>query len=208
MLKIYQFSKSYSSGFTLEIQSLELKQGTHLIKGENGSGKSTLFKAIAGIHAFEGEIILEGVSLQQQPVKFRKLVNYAEAEPQFPDFLSLDDLILFVSKAKEASSSQIAHLKEAFGVNNYAANSISSYSSGMLKKASLLLAFLGTPKLIILDEPFTTIDAEAQQNLLGIIKNKKAKGINFLISSHHLPDMQEFEFTSIQQLINGKLINR
>lgn len=75
----------------------------------------------------------------------------------------------------------------------------------MLKKAALLLAFLGNPQLIILDEPFTTIDVEAQEKLLHLIKTYQSKGINFLISSHHLPNVENFTFKSIVQIQNGML---
>ncbi|MBK6267285.1 ABC transporter ATP-binding protein [Marivirga sp. S37H4] len=206
MLQINNFIKRYSTGFRLEINSLHLKEGIHLIKGENGAGKSTLFKAIAGIHAFEGEIVLDNISIKQHPVAYRKHVNYSEAEPQFPDFLSLDDLILFVARAKQSPDDQVQSLKEEFGVNNYSKNRISSYSSGMLKKASLLLAFLGSPKLIILDEPFTTIDTETQANLISLIKKELLKGVSFLISSHHLPEIPFFDYESTLQLKNGNII--
>lgn len=107
MLHIKHFHKAYPTGFELNINNLEFSSGIHLIKGENGAGKSTLFKAIAGIHPFEGEIALNGVSLSKEPLRYRMLVNYAEAEPQFPEFLSLDELILLVAQAKKAPTESI-----------------------------------------------------------------------------------------------------
>lgn len=205
MLQIKNFRKSYPTGFELNIQELVFETGIHLIKGENGAGKSTLFKAIAGIHPFEGEILLNDSSITKEPLQYRMRVNYAESEPQFPKFLSLDELILLVAQAKKASNESVEHLKNLFGVTQYAPNPISSYSSGMLKKAALLLAFLGNPQLIILDEPFTTIDVEAQKKLLDFIKDQYALGVNFLISSHHLPNVENFNFDSVVQIQNGKL---
>ena len=61
MLEIQHFLKKYSTGFQLEIDSLLLNEGIHLIQGQNGAGKSTLFKAIAGIQTFQGEI--QGIKL-------------------------------------------------------------------------------------------------------------------------------------------------
>ncbi len=205
MLQIKNFHKSYPTGFELNIHDLEFQTGIHLIKGENGAGKSTLFKAIAGIHPFGGEIILNDISISKESLKYRMLVNYAEAEPQFPDFLSLDELITVVAEAKKASAESIEDLKNLFGVTQYSPNPIKSYSSGMLKKAALLLAFLGNPQLIILDEPFTTIDGEAQEKLLTLIRDQQSTGVNFLISSHHLPTMQDFAFDTVVQIQNGHL---
>ncbi len=81
MLEIQHFLRKYPSGFQLEIDSLLLGNGIHMIQGVNGAGKSSLFKAIAGIQTFEGKIILENTDLKNDPLAFRKLVNYSEAEP-------------------------------------------------------------------------------------------------------------------------------
>lgn len=207
MLEIRNFEKTYANGFRLRIDSLMLNKGIHLVKGENGAGKSTLFKAIAGIHPFKGEIILDHISIRKASVEYRKLVNYAEAEPQYPDFLSLDELIQFVAEAKQASKDQIKFLKQEFNVSGYSAYRMASYSSGMLKKAALLLAFLGNPTLIILDEPFTTIDNEAQLKLMSLIKIQATRGVSFLISSHHIPQEDKFKLDSSIRISNGQLIN-
>lgn len=205
MLDIRQFKKSYPTGFKIEINSLELGKGIHLIKGENGSGKSTLLKAIAGIHDFEGDIVLNGISLKKEGLTYRKLVNYAEAEPLFPEFLSLDDLISFVAKAKGAENPQILALKETLRIGDFAKNPISTYSSGMLKKAGLILAFLGSPSLVILDEPYTTIDIASQGRVTDLINRHLDNGISFLITSH-IADFEElFAYDSILNISDGYL---
>jgi len=206
MLEIQQFLKKYPTGFQLEIESLNLEKGIHLIQGENGAGKSTLFKAIAGIQTFTGNILLDKVDLKKEPLVFRQWVNYAEAEPVYPEFLSLDDLILFVSQAKKASRMQIDELKETFGVSTFSANNIGTYSSGMLKKTSLLLSFLGNPKLIILDEPFTTIDTESQDFLVHLIEQKSVDGVSFLISTHQKAFIDILPFTTMHTISNGRMI--
>jgi ABC-2 type transport system ATP-binding protein len=205
MLQIQQFRKSYPTGFQIQIDSLRLSKGIHLIKGENGSGKSTLLKAIAGIHDFEGDAILEGLSLKKDGLAYRKLVNYSEAEPLFPEFLNMDELIAFVSKTKGAQEGQVESLKEILAIGDFSKNSISSYSSGMLKKTGLILAFLGNPKLIILDEPYTTIDVGSQKRLTELINNEMKKGVSFLLTSH-IADFEEFfAYDSVLSIADGKL---
>ncbi|PZX47553.1 ABC transporter ATP-binding protein [Algoriphagus chordae] len=206
MLEIQHFKKTYPTGFHMEIDSLHLSKGIHLIKGENGSGKSTLLKSIAGIHAFEGEIKLDGISLKKDPIPFRKLVNYSEAEPLFPEFLSLDELIAFVAKTKGADNSQITSLKEILGIGDFSKNAISTYSSGMLKKAGLILAFLGKPNLIILDEPYTTIDVGSQKRLTELINQQLQQGTSFLLTSHIADFEGFFAYDSVLTIAEGKLI--
>ncbi|WP_296703916.1 ATP-binding cassette domain-containing protein [Algoriphagus sp.] len=206
MLSIQNFQKNYDTGFKMAIEQLTFSEGIHLIKGKNGSGKSTLLKAIAGIHDFKGDIILNGISQKKEPIAYRKLVNFTEAEPIFPAFLSLDELINFSAKIMHSDTQQINKLKTTLDIGDYAKNPISSYSSGMLKKSALLLAFLGKPKLIILDEPFTTIDQTTQGELKRLILSKLENGISFLLTSH-LSDFEDlFTYSTIKEFENGIMI--
>jgi ABC-2 type transport system ATP-binding protein len=192
-LSISGFSKTYPSGFKLDIEQLELQPGIHLIQGKNGSGKSTFLKALAGIHDSEGEIVFGQICLRKSPLDYRMKIGYAEAEPVFPEFLNADDLIAVVAQAKKANPDQIESLKNTFAIQNFSSHPIGTYSSGMLKKTALVLAFLGSPSLIILDEPFTTIDQRSQDILTELILEKASSGTSFLLTSHqsnpldHLP---------------------
>ena len=198
MLNIQSYQKSYGHHLVLEIKNLQLSHGIYWIKGDNGSGKSTLFKSIAGILSFSGSISFASFNLKKQPVAFRKLVNYTEAEPQFPLHLSLKDLIHYMAKAKKASKLQQEELIETFAVQHYMHQPFRTYSSGMLKKSGLLLAFLGFAQLILLDEPFITIDQNAMMNLTQLIIDYHKNGSLFLVASHvenkemQLPFSQKF----------------
>ncbi|EAZ80937.1 ABC transporter ATP-binding protein [Algoriphagus machipongonensis] len=206
MLNLHNFHKSYSTGFSISVDHLALDSGIHLIKGANGSGKSTLLKAIAGIHDFKGEINLLGVSIKKDPVSYRKMVNFSEAEPVFPEFLSLDELINFTTSIIHEDKNQILELKEKLDIRDYSENPISSYSSGMLKKSALLLAFLGEPKLIILDEPFTTIDLATQDHLKELILKKQEEGVSFILTSHMADFEDFFAYHSVHEIKDGSII--
>lgn len=186
MLSITNFEKRYNDALILRIDNLELPHGIYWIKGENGSGKSTLFKSIAGLIPFEGKIVFNGVDLTSQPVAFRSLTNFAEAEPLYPGFLTAKDLVRFIGKTKGASRENMEVLTKHFGVDNFYENACETFSSGMLKKLSLTLAFLGNPKMIVLDEPLITLDEQTRIKLVELIKKYLANGVTFLISSHQL----------------------
>src|SRR5687767_7459490 len=107
MLEFTEFQKSYHSLTVLRIDTLFIKPGIFWIKGVNGSGKTTLLKAIAGIISFDGDIILDrSISLKKQPIAYRRLVNFAEAEPVFPEFLTGMEMIKLFVSAKEAPMGQ------------------------------------------------------------------------------------------------------
>jgi ABC-2 type transport system ATP-binding protein len=89
MLQFIKFKKLYGGFPALKVDELSIDPGIYWIKGVNGSGKSTLLKSIAGILSFEGDILLNNsISIKKQPVAYRKLVNFAEAQPILPVFLT------------------------------------------------------------------------------------------------------------------------
>ncbi|SCW49704.1 ATP-binding cassette domain-containing protein [Mucilaginibacter sp. NFR10] len=188
MLQFQNFTKSYGSYPALKIENLQLKHGIYWIKGVNGSGKSTLLKSIAGILAFHGDILLdESISIKKQPVAYRKLVNFAEAEPVFPDFLTGSEMIALFIAAKSAPARQEEQYIKSMGMQSFIDRPVGTYSSGMMKKLSLLLAFLGKPKLILLDEPLITIDTASLAILNTWIRERQEQqGTSFLLSSHQI----------------------
>ena len=170
MLIVQNFSKCYSGTVIVSATNLQFQTGVYWIKGENGSGKTTFLKCLTGLIPFRGTIKFDdGVDLHNDPIAFRKRVNYSEAEPLYPGFLTPKELIQFIGRTKEASVRQQDELSSSFGINVYNEKACGACSSGMLKKLSLLLAFLGTPTVIVLDEPLITLDAEARNILLSLI---------------------------------------
>ncbi len=185
-LSFTNYRKTFGAIEVLNINDLTLDSGIYWVKGENGSGKSTLFKSIAGIIDFEGNIVLNQLlHSQEQTVEYRKLVNFAEAEPLFPEFLTGKELIKLFSEAKNAPASQSEFYLSDMKMQTYINEPIGAYSSGMLKKLSIVLAFLGKAELILLDEPLITLDTESVKILYKWIEQKYTEeGVSFLISSH------------------------
>jgi ABC-2 type transport system ATP-binding protein len=194
MLEILQFEKRYQNRVILKLEHVSFEPGITWIQGENGSGKSTLFKSIAGLIPAQGTVrFLDGTTLHHHPVQFRSRVNYSEAEPLYPSYLSAYDLIRFVGEARNATTEQYNRYIDALGIRSFMRDPCASYSSGMLKKVSLVMAFLGNPSVIILDEPLITLDIASQHVLVELIeKQLSSRPTLFLVSSH-----QQFETASI-----------
>ncbi len=201
MLQIENFLKSYHRQTVLQIDRLEVRPGIYWVKGANGSGKSTFLKAVAGMIHFQGNIILNsGIDIKKQPVAYRKQVNFAEAEPIFPEFLTGWEMIRLFADAKNAQKNQEEYFIESMNMQNYLGDSVGSYSSGMLKKLSLVLAFLGRPTLILLDEPLITIDADSLKVLYNWISEANdSHQTSFLLSSHQ--NLENTLLSNVQEML-------
>ncbi len=184
MIKFENFSKYFNKRLILAIPEFELSTDIYWLKGENGAGKTTLMKSIAGVIPFNGSIIVDGIDIKKQRIPYRLIVNYAEAEPQYPLFLTGTDLIKLYAETKKSSIEQINNLVEMFGISGFVDTKIGTYSSGMVKKLSLVLGFMGNAKFILLDEPLITLDKHSVGVLQNLIETYFLSGVTFLISSH------------------------
>ncbi len=200
MLKFLNAKKRYNDQVIVDVPDLEIKPGLYWLKGANGSGKSTLLKMAGGLIPFEGEIKVEGTNLKKQPTEYRRLVSYAEAEPLYPDFISGLDLITFYNSVRKADTKITDNLIEQLGIGSYYKKPIGTYSSGMAKKLSLVLAFIGHNKFIFLDEPIVTLDQRSVQVLYELMEAFYHQGTSFIFTSHQ--EMEQNLWPVQELLIN------
>lgn len=208
MLQLNNIEKWYGSHHIFSINDLNLPAGIYWLKGANGAGKSTFMKLLAGLIPFKGDVFIdEKISIRKNPVHYRLLLNHAEAEPVYPSFLTGNELIDFVSTIKKGTKEQVNEIRQILEIDDYLQNPTGSYSSGMLKKLSLLLAFIGEPKWILLDEPLTTLDQSSQKGLCELImQQQQQKNISFIITSHHDIENNDIRFDKTFILKDKELV--
>lgn len=203
MLQFEKVKKYYGTFLALDIPTFSLDNGLWWLKGENGSGKTTFLKLIAGLLPFNGDISINNkYSIRKQRQQFVRLVNYAEAEPLYPTFLTARDLVELYVKTKGGDINEAREsLKELHVLDAYE-RPLGSYSSGMIKKVSIVLAFIGEPEFILLDEPLITIDATSVETICSMINRKLEQGISFIISSHQEVNKQQLTFAGMLKAEN------
>lgn len=193
MLEFIQVQRNYGGQCVLDIPHFRLENGLYWLQGPNGAGKTTLLRIIAGIERFSGDIRFQGHSFRKEPVNYRRLVNWADAKPLYPGFLSGADLLSFYRQLLRPENSQIERLCDRLGIGSWLGAHAAAWSSGMTKKISLLLALLGRPALALLDEPFITLDEAGARELSGFIgEYHQQYGTTFLLTSHQemgLPEL-------------------
>ena len=184
MLQFKNYRKRYGMTEIISVPELILEKGVYWLRGENGAGKSTLMRSVAGLVPYDGNISVNNIDIRKNRQAYALSVNHAEAEPLYPEFLTGLDLISFYQQTKGQNKSPDTKTLQQLGVTSFADRKTGTYSSGMAKKLSLALAFIGQPKWILLDEPLMTLDANTVTVLRELIQQRAGEGISFIISSH------------------------
>lgn len=205
-LTLKNISKKYGSHTVLEFEEWKINSGIFWIKGGNGTGKTTLFRIISGQTPFLGNVLLNGIDLKKQSAKFLIQISCAEAEPQYPLFITGNELINFYKDVRKVNQIDIDELTELFDMKPFLGQKIGGYSSGMLKKLSLICALMGDADLYILDEPLITIDAASADKLYQLITEKAKQGKSFLLSSHQEIDADKLLINGMFMIDNKKIV--
>lgn len=174
---------------------LRLRAGqVAFLTGKNGSGKSTLLRCLAGWDAPSAGIIeLCGQPLSGANRVQRRQVTFVPDVPVFYDDLTAGEHISFVQAANRAKADDatVDALLDTFGLTAFRDQYPSSYSRGMRQKLSLMLAFLTTPRLLLLDEPYGPLDPDAAHLLSARLAAVRDAGAAVLVSCHHeVPNLQ------------------
>ena len=192
MLEIKNVSKSYGNKKVLDNVSLKIKKGKIFgFIGENGAGKTTLIKAIVGIHDFDsGDILIDGVSIKENPVLCKKKMAYVPDNPDIYPNLRGIDYLNFICDIYEINEKErntlIKKYADKFLLTSALGDVISSYSHGMKQKLVIISALIHKPSLIILDEPFVGLDPKAVYDMKEVMRNMAKSGKTIFFSTHIL----------------------
>ncbi len=212
ILEIKNFTKTYSKNKkAVDNLSLSVMPGEiHGFIGHNGAGKTTTIRAIVGVMDFnDGEILIAGHSIKKEPVKCKSLTAYIPDNPDIYDYITgiqyLNYMADMFSVEKKQRKVLIQKYAEVFSITDSLGNLISSYSHGMKQKLALIGAFLHSPKLLVLDEPFVGLDPEAAFHLKEFMRELCNQGSAIFFSTHVL-DVAEKLCDKVSIIKQGKMV--
>jgi len=157
---------------------------TVLLRGPNGAGKSTLLRAMAGLLPFDGEIKLFGA--RPRTLEGRAAFAFVADVPVLFEDLTVREHATFVSRAYDRPEAEEATLSwlERFELGPRLDEFPGTHSRGMRHKTALALALGAGPELLLLDEPFNTLDADARVTLAEALRQRATDGHVNLLSAH------------------------
>jgi ABC-2 type transport system ATP-binding protein len=211
MLEIKNVTKSYGPIVACNEISLSIMSGDiYGFVGHNGAGKTTLLKAIAGIHNIDhGQIMVDGFSIQEDPIKVKELIAYIPDNPDIYESLTGIEYLSFIADVFKIDQNQRARLIEQyatlFEIHDRLNNPISSYSHGMKQKLVIISALIHKPRLLLLDEPFVGLDPTASFKLKELFKKMCQEGVAIFFSSHVLEVVEKL-CNKVAIIKKGKIV--
>lgn len=198
-------SKTYGSATVLNDVSFSLNRGEVLgVFGPNGSGKSTLLDIIAlAARPDSGTIECDGTDARKNAGKVRPVIGYVPQEIALFEELTVKENLLCWSRLPGKKAMQKAlSVAEELNLTKIYRQKVSTLSGGMKRRVNLAAALLGESRLLVLDEPFSGVDAENIDGMLGILSDMADRGVTQMISGHS-PDMLMPLIDRVMVLSNG-----
>ncbi len=184
--------KDYGGRTVLDGVSLAIPEGRCVaLIGHNGAGKTTLMKLVLGlIRPTRGRIDVLGENPAIAGTDFRARLGFLPENVAFHDQMTGADTLTFFARLKKADPREVSTLLERVGLTNAAKQKVKTYSKGMRQRLGLAQALIGTPKLLLLDEPTTGLDPVLRTEFFEIIRDLTRAGTTVLLSSHILTELE------------------
>jgi ABC-2 type transport system ATP-binding protein len=195
-IQVDNLCKSFFSRPIVKGVSFTVAKNTiHGFLGPNGAGKSTTMKMLAGIlKPDSGEIWVEGINYQENPIEYKKLIGILPENPPVYDDMRVIEYLTFVAELYQLSKVDIQrNLEQALvslGLQNVAKQLIGQLSKGFKQKVGIAQAIMSNPSIVILDEPTIGLDPNAVLELREYLRNL-AKTKTILFSSHQLHEVSQ-----------------
>ena len=209
LIEIEKLSKSFGEQKVLDKIDFKLESGEIVgLIGPSGSGKSTLIKTMLGMEkADEGEALVLDYKMPKREILSN--IGYMAQSDALYEMLTGYENLDFFGKMKGVPSDklkkEIEYIAEIVDLTNDLKKLVSKYSGGMKRRLSLAIALIGSPELLILDEPTVGIDPSLRKNIWKELFKQRDSGVGILVTTHV---MDEAELTDkVGLLLNGDIID-
>ncbi|WP_368654320.1 ABC transporter ATP-binding protein [Ornithinibacillus sp. 4-3] len=188
-------NKSYKKFQALKDIHLQIEPGLFGLLGPNGAGKSTLMNIISTILTWdEGQVSVYDYDLKKDSHKVRELLGYLPQHFQAPGQFTGEEFLHYVASMKGMNNRQkraieVQRLLEQVNLTEHARKRIKGYSGGMKRRLGIAQALIGSPELIILDEPTAGLDPSERIRFRNVIE-RLGKEYTIILSTHILSDIE------------------
>ena len=190
LLQASQITKRFGHKIILRNLAINLDKGESVaILGPNGAGKTTLINILATLlKPTDGKLTINSDDALKHPFRLRPQIGFVGSEPNaYLEFTPYENLKFFGQLCGVRNlKNRIDELLERVGLAAFAREPIKIFSSGMLKRFSIIKALIHKPAILFFDEPFAGLDAVAKQVVLKLISGERTRGAGVIFSTHDI----------------------
>ncbi|WP_297552017.1 ABC transporter ATP-binding protein, partial [Thermococcus sp.] len=174
MIRAEGLIKRFGSIVALDGINVEINEGVTLILGPNGGGKSTFLKIVAGVYRpTSGTVRVFGRDPWSNE-ELKREIGVSFDPPSVPSLITGREWLEFIARARGYKKDEVEHVANLFEID-YLDETIRNYSSGMRKRLAIAQAFIGKPRLVILDEPLANLDFDQIRKVVKILKELRER---------------------------------
>jgi ABC-2 type transport system ATP-binding protein len=210
VIRVHGVSRWFGSVVAVSDITFDIMPGITGLLGPNGAGKTTTLRMVAGLLKPDaGSITIDGIDALADSVAAKQITAWLSDEPMIYDKLTPFEYLEFVAglwriDAKTAERSA-TELIEWLGLAPHAHERCEGFSKGMRQKVALAGALVHDPKVIILDEPLTGLDAGSARQVKNVLKERVSAGGTVIMTTHIL-EVAERMADRIGVITHGRLI--
>ena len=201
--KLWKFYGDYPA---LRDTNLRIGEGScTALLGRNGAGKTTLLRILAGLSPFQrGAVQLAGATPRSDAAR-RQIGFLGHGIGVYEDLTASENLRFFarVAGVKDAIGATSAWLQRV-GLQRVAEMPVRQFSRGMRQRLALARTFLHAPRVLLLDEPFTSLDDRAISMLSELLREAQSRGATIVLSTHQLREAMVIA-SHVALMENGRL---
>lgn len=203
-----QLQKKYKSQTALNNVSIHIERGAiYGLIGRNGAGKTTMMKMITGMACpTSGDIYLYGENLKENSQNLTRMGNLIENPGLYPNMTAFENMRLQAVAMGVYKKERILELLQMVGLEGVGTKKVKNYSMGMKQRLGIGIALIGSPDMLVLDEPINGLDPQGIIEIRELILNlNQKKHMTILISSHILDELARVA-TNYGIINSGKLL--
>jgi ABC-2 type transport system ATP-binding protein len=210
-LEILGLTKSFDRRPAVDYLDLRVRAGEfYALLGPNGAGKTTTLKMVVGLlRPDAGSISVLGIDALADPVAAKQITAWISDEPMIYDKLTPFEYLEFIAGlwSVDAGVAEVRtrDLLDLLGLADCAHERCEGFSKGMRQKVALAGALVHNPRLIVLDEPLTGLDAASARKVKNVLRDRVADG-NTVIMTTHILEVAERMADRIGVIAGGRLI--
>ncbi|WP_354024377.1 ABC transporter ATP-binding protein [Conyzicola nivalis] len=211
VLKVTGLVKRFDDTTAVAGIDLEIVAGSFFgIVGPNGAGKTTTLSMVTGLlRPDAGSVTVHGADVWTNPVVAKRTMGVLPDRLRLFDRLTGSQLLYYSGILhgldKKVVRSRSADLAAAFGLEESLDRLVTDYSAGMTKKVAIAAAMIHSPRLLVLDEPFESVDPVSAANVIEILQKYVAAGGTVVMSSHTM-NLIERICDSVAVVVNGAIL--